>query len=74
MELMVLEICLPNTIPIVLVSCYRPPSENVEIALDRLKSVMNEIPTNCEIYVMGDFNLDYLCKGITILQKTATSF
>lgn len=68
-ELMVLDICLPSTTPIVLLSCYRPPSENVETATERFRCVINEIPTNCEIYVMGDFNLDYLCKGSPSFKK-----
>lgn len=68
-QLFVLEICLPSTTPIVVINCYRPPSENVDIALDELKRVMDGINLSHEIYVMGDFNLDYMCKGSPTFKK-----
>lgn len=49
-ELMVLEICLPSTTPIILISCYRPPCENVDRALDVIRSTPNEISMKSEVY------------------------
>lgn len=66
---MVLEICLPSTVPIILISCYRPPNENVDRALEVIRSTLNEIPMNNEVYLMGDLNLDYLCKRSTSFKK-----
>lgn len=68
-ELLVLEICLPSRVPIILISCYRPPGENVDKALEILRSTLTEIPTKCELYVMGDLNLNYLCKGSPTFKK-----
>lgn len=69
---MVLEVCLPSTTQLILISCYRPPSENVDTALDVIRSVISEIPTKNEIYIMGDFNLDYMCIGSPTFKKLKT--
>lgn len=68
-ELMILEICLPATRPMIIVNCYRPPSENVDSALNEIKKVLDEVPLDDELYVVGDLNLDYSCTGSPTYRK-----
>lgn len=62
-EIMIVEVCLPSTTPMVIMNCYRPPAGNVENALTQIQHVLDSIPLTNEIYFMGDLNLDYSCKG-----------
>lgn len=50
-------------VPIILINCYQPPSENVDCALDELRIIMDCLWLSNEIYILGDFNLDYSCNG-----------
>lgn len=57
-ELLIVCINLPCCTPIVVVHCYRPPSGNVDAALNHLSNCIDSI-SNCELFIVGDFNLDY---------------
>ena len=43
---------------------YRPPQGNVEVFIDKLINCVNEInkDNKSEIYVLGDFNINYLTR------------
>lgn len=68
-EVLVLELCLPATKPIIVLNCYRPPAENVDVALKQIRQILEQIPVDNEVYLMGDLNIDYQCKGSPTFNK-----
>ena len=50
-----------NAKNIILVNCYRPPDGNAELAVNTIKSCLNQINNldRCEVVILGDLNLDY---------------
>ena len=63
-ELLIYEILLPNTRPIVILSCYKPPHIKLDLALEKLTTTLDKIDGNTEIYLVGDINVCYgLGKG-----------
>lgn len=58
-EIMFLCVLLPCCFPIVIANCYRPPSGNSDQALNYLSYCLVELQDKCELFVLGDFNLDY---------------
>ena len=59
-ECLCIEICfnkLPNIIIIVL---YRPPNTDVNLFLNSFTKLLNELPDDKPIYIMGDFNINLL--------------
>ena len=61
-ELQALNIKGNNAKKIILLNCYRPPNGNPDIAVDTIKSCLNQIDNldRCEIIILGDLNLDYI--------------
>ena len=45
-------------------NCYKPPNGNPEIAINTIKTCLNQINNldRCETVILGDLNLDYLNK------------
>lgn len=58
-ELLIVCINLPCSLPIIVIQCYRPLSGNVDSAMNCLSNCIDSIVENCELYIVGDFNLDY---------------
>lgn len=54
-EISFLELLLPKTKPIIVGTCYRPPKQSHFI--DRLENILSQLRADCEIIVMGDFNI-----------------
>ena len=55
---------------IVVANMYRPPKGNVFNFIKYLKNVVNQIKDeNMDIFIMGDFNIDFLDKGIETTTK-----
>ena len=50
-----LELLLPTTKPIIVGTCYRPPKQSNFI--DCLENILSQLRADCEIIVMGDFNI-----------------
>lgn len=59
LELQLLEILLPCSKPLILINLYRPPSGNILEALELIQNSLNELDQNSEVFILGDFNLDY---------------
>ena len=60
-EMQVVTIKGINAKNIILVNCYRPPDGNAELAVNTIKSCLNQINNldRCEVVILGDLNLDY---------------
>ena len=58
-ELQVYVIELPQTKPLVVLNCYKPPHVNADILLDKLSTALENINIQAEIMVVGDTNIDY---------------
>ena len=50
---------LHQTRPIIICNMYRPPSGNVTNALSTLSDAINTLTHPQDIYLIGDFNIDY---------------
>ena len=59
------EICKPKAKPILIGCVYRAPDVSLDGSIDELKESILGIPTNYEILLMGDFNVDYLASNKT---------
>lgn len=68
-EIMIIEICLPSTTPMIILNCYGPPTGNVENAICQIQHVLDSIPSSNELYLLGDLNLDYSCKDSPTYRK-----
>ena len=58
------EILLPRTRGIVVGCIYRPPTDND--FLGRLEVTMGDVDASKEIYILGDFNIDYAKRGAVL--------
>lgn len=58
LESLTLEIIQPQTRPIILLNVYRPPNGKITEAISDLQNIMNQCPTNAEIFIVGDLNID----------------
>lgn len=56
--MLVLSISLPQTRPLIIVNTYRTPSGKINEAVNHLNEILEQIPNNSEIYIMGDLNID----------------
>ena len=65
LEIIWIEIIMPNSRNIVIGSLYRPPAGNITRFCDKLTECINEIADtgNKHIVLLGDFNINYLIKG-----------
>lgn len=68
-EIQLLRLQLPCTKPIIIVNTYRPPSGNLDLAIEHLQSVIDNLPNSAEYYVLGDFNVDTLASKSTSSQN-----
>ena len=67
-EALWIDLLLPKTKPIVVGVCYRPPKDSG--FLDRLELIMSRIRSDCEVMVLGDFNINTLkMKTYGLLKK-----
>ena len=55
-----IEIIKPKAKKLYLCSVYRPLDSLIEAFLNDLDSMLSKIPTNTEVIVLGDFNVNYL--------------
>lgn len=73
---MVLEVCLPNTIPIVFIDCYIDHHLGMSPKPLQPLNSWPDITDNNEIYLVGDFILDNSCQNspthnkLKMLEKT----
>lgn len=68
LELLHLVLKLQNQKDMHIIGIYRPPTGNTEIALERIRVILNNIKTQDEIVVMGDLNINWL-NGTSSLVK-----
>lgn len=54
-EVFFLELLLPKTKPIIIGTCYRPPKQSDFV--DRFETILSQLRSDCEIIIMGDFNI-----------------
>ena len=67
-ENIIFEILLPNSKPVIVETIYRPPSQNNFLKL--LNSNVNKINSvDNEIYILGDFNINFFLNDSYILGK-----
>jgi len=67
-EALWIELLLPRTKPIIIGVCYRPPKDND--FLDRFEKIISLIRSDCEVMVLGDFNINILAnKSYSLLKK-----
>ena len=59
-EIQIVELSNMNMKDMVIINCYRPPAGNREVFCHELLEVVADIneSKNCEIYVVGDMNID----------------
>ena len=57
---------------IVICNLYRPPGGDLELALKYLNNAINSVNRNKnDLYILGDFNIDYANKGTASYKKLA---
>ena len=61
------DILLPKTKPIVVGVCYRPPKD--KSFLDHFELIFSKIRSDCEVVVLGDFNINSLAPKTSGLLK-----
>ena len=59
------EICKPKAKPLCIGCIYRAPDVLLDRGIELLKKILLDIPTNYEILLTGDFNIDYLTSNKT---------
>ena len=64
-EIIFIELLLPKTKPIIVGTLYRPPKQSNFI--DHLENILTNLRSDCETYLLGDFN-------ICFKQKTSVLF
>lgn len=57
-EVLVLDIDLPQTKPIIVVNVYRPPSGKINVGLETLQEIVDQLPSHAELFITGDLNID----------------
>ena len=60
-EMLWLSVSIPNVQPIVVVTVYRPPQGKYKICCDTMSEAFERanLKDNTDIFVLGDFNIDY---------------
>lgn len=64
-----LKTYLPHRKPILLGCCYRPPSANNEYLDTICEMLENNTVGGQDIYLMGDFNIDWLAQNCPLKTK-----
>ena len=66
-----LKINIPYRLKIILGLCYRPPSGNIPIAFSLLTAQLEllETSSDCDLLVLGDFNINYLNQNLSGFKK-----
>ena len=59
------EICKPKAKPLCIGCIYRAPDVLLDRGIEELEKILLDIPTNYEILLAGDFNVDYLTSNKT---------
>ena len=78
-EIIWLQVHLPQLKPILVGSCYRPPSANSQYLDNICEMLDNVCDINKEVYFLGDLNIDLLSSSCPLKKKllqpvTATWF
>ena len=68
-EMMIFELEIPRSKPIIVISCYKPPHVKYDIASEKLNTTLDQIENNVELYLVGDLNVDYKIKHGTRFNK-----
>lgn len=63
-EIFILEVSQKSTRPFILISVYRPPQGKTGEFIDQIRFVLNNIPAGSDLFLMGDFNINYLEESI----------
>ena len=76
LEMQWFRLSLPETRPTLIANTYRPPTGNIDTAIEIIKTRMNDIEGNPDIVILGDFNIDVSKKGphMTKYQNFLKSF
>ena len=61
-EMLIYDIELPRSRPMVIISCYKPPHIKYDIANEKLSTAIDNINNNVELFLIGDLNVDYKLK------------
>lgn len=72
LETLIVKINLPQTKPIIIINTYRPPSGKAAEAIDKLQEIIDNVPRNSEIYILGDLNIDLLAINSPSFKKVQT--
>ena len=59
-EVIWLQVHLPHLKPILVRSCYRPPSANSKYLDNMCEMLDNKCDINGEVYLLGDLIIDWL--------------
>ena len=68
-EIIFVEFLLPKTKPITVGTAYRPPKQND--FLNNFKDILTHLRTDCEIIILGDFNICGLHRSSSIFKSYA---
>ena len=71
-EVIWLQVHLPHLKPILVGSCYRPPSANNQYLYNMCQMLDNVCDINWEVYFLGDLNIDWLSSSCPIKKKRQT--
>jgi hypothetical protein len=71
-EVIWLQVHLPHLKPIILGSCYRPPSSNSQYLDNMCEMFDNVCDINREVYFLGDLNIDWLSSSYPLKKKLQT--
>ena len=67
-----LQVHLPHLKPILVGSCYRPPSANGQYLDNMCEMLDNVCDINREVYFWGDLNIDWLSSSSPLKKKLQT--
>ena len=71
-KLIWLQVHLPHLKPIIVGSCYRPPSANSQYLDNMCEMLFNVCDINREVYFLGDLNIDWLSSSCPLKEKCQT--
>ena len=71
-EVIWLQVHLPHLKPILVGSCYRPPSANSQYLDNMCEMLDNVCDINREVYSLGDLNIDWLSSSCPLKKKLQT--
>ena len=60
-ELLTIQIILPFTRPLYILTVYRPPTGNIELFIEKIQQICDQLPKRhlCDIVIGGDFNINF---------------